>query len=80
MLEFSVTLQVTFPVPLVLVHPLQEEKLFPLAVDGAVRVYWVPEAAVSVNGVLASKTTLFSGLPTVMLTPLAGFVESTVSV
>ena len=65
---------------LVLVHPVHEEKLLLPAVAGAVKTYCVPEAAVSVNGVFTWATTLLLGLPTPMLTPLAGFVESTVSV
>jgi hypothetical protein len=68
-------LQVTV---LALVHPDQEEKLFPLAVVGAVRVTAVPEAYVRVKLVLPFPLLLMSLGETVMATPLEGLVESTV--
>jgi hypothetical protein len=68
-------LQVTV---LALVHPDQEEKLFPLAEVGAVRVTAVPEAYVRVKLVLPFPLLLMSLGETVMATPLEGLVESTV--
>jgi hypothetical protein len=74
-LALIVTLQVTV---LALVHPDQEEKLFPLVVVGAVRVTAVPEAYVRVKLVLPFPLLLMSLGETVMATPLEGLVESTV--
>jgi hypothetical protein len=74
-LALIVTLQVTV---LALVHPDQEEKLFPLAVVGAVKVTAVPESYVRVKLVVPFPLLLTSLGETVIATPLEGLVESTV--
>jgi hypothetical protein len=71
-----VTLQVAV---LVVVHPLHEEKGFPLAVAGAVRVTAVPESYVRVKLVVPFPALLRSLGETVIATPLEGLVEFTVS-
>jgi hypothetical protein len=64
---------------LALVHPLHEEKVFPLAVTGAVRVTVAPESYVRVKLVVPFPAPLASLGETVMGTPLEGLVEFTVS-
>jgi hypothetical protein len=76
MLLLIVTVQVTV---LALVHPLHEEKAFPLAVAGAVRVTAVPESYVRVKLVVPFPSPLTSLGETVIATPLEGLVEFTVS-
>jgi hypothetical protein len=73
---FIVTLQVMV---LALVHPLHEEKVFPLAVAGAVRVTAAPESYVRVKLVVPFPSLLTSLGETVIATPLEGLVEFTVS-
>jgi hypothetical protein len=75
-LLLSVTVQVTV---LALVHPLHEEKAFPLAVAGAVRVTVAPASYVRVKLVVPFPLLLTSLGESVIATPLAGLVESTVS-
>jgi hypothetical protein len=75
-LPLIVTLQVT----VVDVHPpLQETNVLPPALAGAVRVTDVPELYVRVKLVLPLAAPLLSAGETVMVAPLAGVVESTVS-
>ncbi len=62
------------------VQPVQDEKLLPLAVDGAVRVIEVPELYVRVKLVFPLPWLELSAGDTVIATPLAGFVELTVKV
>ncbi len=66
-------------VVLALVHPLHEEKGFPLAVAGAVRVTVVPVVYVRVKLVVPFPALLMSLGETVIPTPLEGLVEFTVS-
>ena len=77
-LLLMVTVQV---VVLTLVHPLQEENGFPpvVAVAGAVSVTEVPELYVRVKPVEPLPTLLASLGEAVMVTPLEGLVEFTVS-
>jgi hypothetical protein len=75
-LLFIVTLQVSV---LALVHPVHEEKAFPLAVAGAVRVTAAPESYVRVKLVVPFPWPLASLGETVIGTPLEGLVEFTVS-
>jgi hypothetical protein len=71
-----VTVQVSV---LALVHPLHEANGFPLAVVGAVRVTLVPESYVRVKVVVPVPASLMSLGETVIVTPLEGLVEFTVS-
>ena len=77
MFALNVTLQVA---ELAVVQPAHDEKLFPLAEEGAVRMIDVPELAVTVKLVVPLVIALlpFSVYP--IDTPLAGFVEFIVSV
>jgi hypothetical protein len=75
-LAFSVTVQVTV---LAVVQPVHEEKVLPLAVDGAVSVTELPESYVRVKLVVPLVELLLSAGVTPMDTPLDGFVELTVS-
>jgi hypothetical protein len=70
-----VTLQVSV---LAVVHPVHEEKGFPLAVAGAVRVTAIPESYVRVKLVVPFPWPLTSLGETVIVTPLEGLVEFTV--
>ena len=65
--------------PLVLVHPVHDEKAFPPAVPGAVNVTVVPELYVRAKLVVPFPELLLSAGDTAIATPLAGFAESTVS-
>ena len=76
-LEFKVTLQLTV---LVVVHPDHEEKLLLPAVFGAVRPTGVPDEKVAVKLVVPLVTRPVRESPYEITTPLAGFVEFTVSV
>jgi hypothetical protein len=61
------------------VHPLHEEKAFPLAVAGADRVTVAPESYVRVKPVVPFPALVTSLGETVIVTPLEGLVEFTVS-
>jgi hypothetical protein len=74
-LPLTVTLQVTV---LAVVHPVQEENGFPLAVAGAVRVTAVPESYVRVKLVEPFPAPLTSLGETAIAAPLEGLVEFTV--
>ena len=74
---FSVTLHVTV---LDVVQPVQEEKVFPLAVEGAVRMICVPELAVTVKPVEPFRAALLPFSVYEIETPVEGLAELTVSV
>jgi hypothetical protein len=67
-------------VPVVEVHPAQEEKVFVPEVAGAVSVTLVPLLYVRVKLLLPAALPLSSTGETPIATPLAGLVEFTVSV
>jgi hypothetical protein len=69
------TVQVTV---LAEVQPVHEEKVLLPEVEGAVKVTEVPELYVRVKLVVPLAALLLSAGETVMATPLAGLVESTV--
>jgi hypothetical protein len=75
-LALTVTLHVKL---LVVVHPVQEEKLLPPAVAGAVSVTAAPDLYVRVKADDPLVAPLLSAGVTVMATPLLGVAESTVS-
>jgi hypothetical protein len=75
-LPLIVTLQVTV---LALVHPLHAENVFPLTVPGAVTVTAAPKSYVRVKLVVPAPALLTSLGETLIVTPLEGLVEFTVS-
>jgi hypothetical protein len=73
----NVTLQI---VPVVVVHPVHEEKVSVPEVEGAVRLIAVPELYVRLKLVVPPVLLLLSAGEAEIATPLDGFVESTLRV